>query len=178
MTSSRGIETDWVHAVSAVPEQGLDQEREATPSQLAALAATLEVLAIERLRARYRLEPLPRGRFKLTGELLAKVSQACVVTLDPVVTEITEAVEVEFWPAGAIPVPDASEQTILDVAEHEPIEAQRLAVGRVFAETLAAALPAFPRSAGAALDQREAGPADGESIKPFAALAGWKPKQK
>lgn len=177
MSSARGIEVDWVHAVSAIPEHGLDQVRDATSEQRAALAAILDILAVESLRVSYRLEPMPRGRFKLTGELKARVVQACVVTLDPVATDVAEAVEVEFWPAGAVPVPDATEQTILDAPEHEPIEAQRLAVGRVLAETLAAALPAFPRTAEAELEQREAGPADGGSVSPFAALADWKPKE-
>lgn len=178
MSNARGIEAEWIHAVSAVPEDGLEQEREASPAQCAALAATMDILAVESLHVRYRIEPLTKGRFRLAGELKARVSQACVVTLDPVATDIAEAIDVEFWPAGAIPVPDASEQNILDAPEHEPIEAQRLAVGRVIAETLAAALPAFPRSADAELEHNEAGPADGGSANPFAALAGWKSKEK
>lgn len=178
MTSARGIEADWVHPVSSIPAQGLALERRASPEQLADLAGEIGILAVESLQASYRLDPLPGGRFRLVGRIAARVSQACVVTLDPVITDIEEAVEVEFWPGAEIPVPDAAEQTILDAPEHEPIEAQRLAVGRVVAQTLAASLPAFPRSPDAELEQSQAGPADGGSASPFAALADWKPKER
>ena len=78
----------------------------------------------------------------------------------------------------ALPEPVEVEQTILDVPEHEPIDDHKMAVGRVMIESLAAALPQFPRAAGAELEQTEAAPAGGGKVNPFAALEGWKPKPK
>lgn len=176
MTSATKLEDTWVHHVSSISEQELSATRVASPAELAELAGRLDILAVERLKVDYRLEPLARGRYRLTAQIEARVRQACVVTLDPVVSEINEAVDVEFRPASAIQTPGAEEQTILDAPEHEPIDGQRLAVGRVIVETLAAALPAFPRAADAELEQNEAGPAEGGTANPFAALAGWKPK--
>jgi uncharacterized metal-binding protein YceD (DUF177 family) len=176
MPNEKGIESAWLHPTSTIPDDGLAVERLASPAQLALLAEALGVVAVQNLRVSYRIDPMQRGRFRLSGMITARVTQPCVVTLDPVVSDIHEAVDVEFWPPGAVPVPDEAEQAILDAPEHEPIEAQRLAAGRVIAETLAAALPAFPRAPDAALEQREAGPTEGDAANPFAALAGWKPR--
>ncbi len=172
------IESSWIHVTASIPEDGLAVERKAGAAELEGLAEGLDILAIERLQVRYRIDPMPRGRFRLTGELRARVTQACVVTLDPVTTDITDHIDVEFWPATALPEPVEVEQTILDVPEHEPIDDHKMAVGRVMIESLAAALPQFPRAAGAELEQTEAAPAGGGKVNPFAALEGWKPKPK
>lgn len=170
------IESSWFHVTASIPEDGLAVERKAGATEIEGLAELLDILAIERLQVRYRIDAMPRGRFRLTGELQARVTQACVVTLDPVTTDITDHMDVEFWPAKALPEPAEAEQTILGVPEHEPIDDHRLAVGRVIIESLAAALPQFPRAAGAELEQTEAAPTGGGKVNPFAALAGWKPK--
>ena len=177
MSITTAIETGWTHVTASIPEDGLDMERRASADELQGLAEWLDILAVERLQVHYRIAPLPRGRYHLTGELRARVTQACVVTLDPATSDVSDRLDVEFWPATALPEPVEAEQTILDIPEHEPIEDHRLAVGRVVIESLAAALPQFPRAAGAALEQTEAAPADGGTANPFAALAGWKSKK-
>ena len=181
MTSTvSDIAKAWSHTTAEIPLKGLDVTRDADVAQRTALAAMLDILGIERLRVTYRIEPAASGRYRLTGQIKARVAQACVVTLDPVISDVTDRMEVEFRPiTGKEEIqggnPDA-ELAILDAEEFEPIEEHRLAVGRVVAETLAAALPRYPRGPDAALDQHEAGPAEGGTVNPFAALAGWKPK--
>lgn len=181
MTSTTtDIAKAWRHTTAEIPAKGLDIVRDADTAQRTALAAMLDIPGIERLRVAYRIEPAASGRYRLTGQIKARVVQACVVTLDPVVNDVTDHLEVEFRPAGTkedarTGNPD-EELTILDAAEFEPIEEHRLAVGRVVAEALAATLPPYPRSPDAALEQHEARPTAGGTANPFAALAGWKPK--
>lgn len=180
ISTTSDIAKAWSHTTAEIPTKGLDTVRNADAAQRTALAAVLEIPGIERLHVSYRIEPAASGRYRLTGQIRARVVQACVVTLDPVVNEVTDNLQVEFRPAGTkenaqTGNPDA-ELPILDAEEFEPIEEHRLAVGRVVAEALAATLPRYPRAADAALEQHEAGPAAGPTVNPFAALAGWKPK--
>src|SRR5262245_10072852 len=169
-------EIAWSHHLAEIPAGGLEAERTASPTQLQAIAAALDLLAAEQLVVRYRIEPLPAGRYRLFGELDARVVQACVVTLDPVATDISEELTVEFWPSAQLPEPGSEEQGILAADEHEPIDNDRLDVGRVVFETLAAAIPPYPRAEDAALERHEVGPTTTGSSGSFAALADWKPK--
>lgn len=171
------IETGWTHTTAEIPERGLEAGRDLGPDALAQLATTLGIRGIARFHVDYRIDPLPKGRYRLSGTLEARVVQDCVVTLDPVTTDVRDAIDVEFWPADAIPVETGEEeQSVFEAIECEPIEAHRIAVGRVVAETLAAALPAFPRAPGAELERHEAAPAGGGSTNPFSVLANLKPK--
>ena len=117
----------------------------------------------------------------MQGELAATVEQACVVTFDPVVSTIREPLDVEFWPPeqlDAKPVhAEEAEASALDLPEAEPIEQQRLDVGRVVVETLAVSIDPYPRAPDAALDRTTAGAdAAAPQVSPFAALAKLKPK--
>ncbi len=179
MTSTAGgIEKTWSHATAEVSGRGLEAERHATAAERAALATALEILAIDRLDVAYRIALLGDARYQLTGTISADVSQACVVSLDPVPATIEDRMDVEFSSTGALPVDIAAdeEQSALEAAEIEPLEEGRIAVGRIVLETLAAALPAYPRAPGAELESHEAGPA-APGTNPFAALASWKPKR-
>lgn len=167
----------WHHTTAEIPERGLEVTRKAGPAELAATAAALDIPAVERLSVTYRIAPRTRGRYKLTGRIQARVVQACVVTLDPVASDVIEGLDAEFRPEGDLPSEATTEeQEALAAEEHEPIEHHRLHVGRVIFETLAAALPAYPRAPDAALDQHEAGPTDSAPSGPFAALGRLKPK--
>jgi uncharacterized metal-binding protein YceD (DUF177 family) len=124
----------------------------------------------------YRVKPVSGGRYRVEGKLKAQVIQSCVITLDAVPGVVEDTIDAEFWAPGDLPETDETEQGVLDAVEHETIVNQRLLVGRVVFETLAAGLPAYPRSPGAALEVKEAGPQDGGQTSPFAGLANWKPK--
>lgn len=174
-----GIAQTWVHLTTDLPPRGLDTQREATPEECALLAQTLEIPAVERLAFRYRIKPLSGGRYRLEGTLKADVVQSCIVTLDPVRSTIEDPIEVEFR-SDVAPEPQGKlgeELIVLEATEYEPLEHNRLDVGRIVAESLAAALPAYPRSPGATLEQNEAGPTAPGPANPFSALAGWKPKK-
>lgn len=177
--SNEQIEQAWSHGTAEIPGSGLEQVREATAAERAALTAELDILSVDRLVVRYHIAPGARGRYRLTGTLNADVVQACVVTLEPVAATIEDRIDVEFRPSSQIkaePTSAEAEAGVFEAEEHEPIEHNRIAVGRIVAETLAAALPSHPRAPGAELEQSEARPPDSAGTNPFAALAGWKPK--
>lgn len=171
--------SEWTHPVSEIGETGLDVKRAATAEEREALAAKLGIVGCNRLVASYRILHAPDGRFKVEGTVDGEVVQACVVTLDPVVQHMSEPIAVEFRPKPQIEPKDDSEHEVFVADDPEPIENNRLGIGRVIFEIVASALDPYPRAANAALEPGEgqAAPA-GSKANPFAALADWKPKER
>jgi hypothetical protein len=172
-------ELTWVHAVHDIPEAGLSAVQHATPDELARIAQALELLACSSLTATYTITPVGMGRYRLAGRLDASLTQACVVTLEPVEARIDEALDVTFWPEADILPPPSGEVALDEEPEPEPIVAGQIETGRVVFECLAGAIDPFPRKSDAALDRSSAGPAGGTADKPaspFAVLARIKEK--
>jgi hypothetical protein len=161
----------WSHDVSDIPMRGLERAYVSTADERAAVAAALDLLACELLTVRYSLRPMQGGRFVLKGELEARVSQPCVVSLEPVADAITERFEIALWPAGDLPEPIAGRLDPVAEGEPEPIIDGRICVGRIAFEILAAAINPYPRKEGAELERSETGVNSGQNANPFAALA-------
>lgn len=169
----------WEHATDDIPHSGLSREREATADELTSVARALDLIACSSLRAEYRIAPTLGGGFHLSGRLRADVTQACVVTLEPVESTIEEPFAAVFWSQEDMPAPESGELAIDDEPEREPIVAGRIAVGRVVFESLAAALDPFPRKPGAVLDWQPPASTEAAGAKPespFSVLANLKPK--
>src|SRR5262249_53888174 len=179
MKHTTTFELAWDHAVRDVGESGVTAARDADPNELAAIARALDLVACTSLRTQYAILPLPGGRYRPTGRLNAQVTQACVVTLDPVESTLEESFEATFWPQQAMPLPESGELAIDDAPEPEPILAGQIAVGRVVFESLAAALAPSPRKPASVLAGQPARPADAavtRDASPFAVLANLKAK--
>src|SRR3954468_22858762 len=73
-------------------------ELEASEPVRAALAKPAGVDAVERLVARFDLTRRGRGRFHVSGEVSGTVRQASVLTLEPVVNEVSEPINLTFAP--------------------------------------------------------------------------------
>jgi uncharacterized metal-binding protein YceD (DUF177 family) len=167
----------WEHATHDVPQSGLSRQREAAPDELARIARALELIACASLTTAYTIMPALGGRFRLSGRLHAEISQACVVTLEPIASVIDESFDVTFWPEEDIPAPRGGEVELDEEAEPEAIVAGQIDVGRVVFECLAAGMDPFPRKPDATLDQSSSQPADsdpGKPDSPFAVLANLK----
>lgn len=141
---------------------------EATPGELAAVAARLGVLAVTALRCDYRLHRIGGTAIEAAGNLHATVTETCVVTLDDFSHDVTEAFTVHFVPAGTEddePEPDATDQI--------PFEGVTIDLGEAAVEQLALTLDPYPRRPGAALPDDAAQEAPG----PFAALSRLRQKE-
>lgn len=172
-------ELEWDHAVREIPERGVTRRREASPEELAQVAEALELTGCTVLTASYTIAPTLDGRYRLYGDLRAQVTQACVVTLEPVEGTIEENFDVTFWPPERMPATESRAIALDDEPEPEPILAGQIDVGRVVFECLAAAVDPFPRKPGATLDLHASSPPGSDAGKPenpFAVLANIKPK--
>jgi uncharacterized metal-binding protein YceD (DUF177 family) len=139
----------------------------------AALAGELGVSDIRKLRFEGRIVPDGRRDWRLEGRLGATVVQPCVITLEPVVTRIDEAVARRYladWKE-----PEAGSE--IEMPEDDTVEPLGPVIEpeRVMAEALALAIPDYPRAEGAELGAVTAAgdgaePIGDQKIRPFAGL--------
>ena len=156
--------------VDTIPGSGVDTVVEASADERAALAKDYGLPSIEVLTGRFTVQR--RGRtVHVTGRVTAKVTQACVVTLDPFPAEVDEAVDVKFTddPVKLNPVEEAGEHES-PVDAPDPIVDGKIDLGAVTAEFLALGLDPYPRKPGADFAWEEGGP----EPSPFAALEALK----
>jgi uncharacterized metal-binding protein YceD (DUF177 family) len=143
--------------VDPLPRGGLEQEIEANEAERAALAALNGLPAIARLTARFRVVKSGKG-VRVEGDVSARLTQTCVVSLDPFEVEIDEPVDVRFMPPQAID--PAAEAHGLDVEdEPDPLIDGKIDLGALACEFFTLALDPYPRKPGAAFEPPAAEPA-------------------
>jgi uncharacterized metal-binding protein YceD (DUF177 family) len=156
---------------------------EASAAECAALAKDMDVVAIGALKAQLTVTAAPKGQFIVTGRVKGRVTQTCVVSLDPFETEVDEEVEVTFAPPEEVERQEAAyaerreeDPTGLDWPEPpDAIDNGRIDLALVAAEFLALSLDPYPRKPGAEFAlPPELTPAEEEKASPFAALAKLK----
>lgn len=192
----------WDVVTRDVPDRGLKIAHSADENERAVLASVGEVESVEEFVLKYTLKSA-RGQssnqssnqsYKLAGTISARITQACVLTLDPVTSEIEEDFACRFGTPPRDAVKPGEDKPILEVEDWEPFENGRLEIGRIVAETFVAAIDPFPRRDGAEFEWNDprarkqgAKASDGDSDdatdqqdpdrpNPFAVLAKLKPK--
>lgn len=140
---------------------GAEQSIEATPAECAALAQRLQIPAVRSLSCRFTLSGIGRGIVLAEGELRARVTRVCVVTLDEFDMRHHERFRVRFVPAGR-----ESDDEDPDSDDEIPIDGASIDLGEAAVEQLALSLDPYPRKPDAALPPME----DEAVISPFAAL--------
>jgi uncharacterized metal-binding protein YceD (DUF177 family) len=151
---------------------GIGQEEarriEANEAERAALAALFNLPGIAALSGDFWVRHEQRGVIAARLVLRAKVTQICVITLDPFDALVAEEAALRFIPAAAIP--EAAELVLdpetLDGPDEIPYSGETIDLGAVLAEQLALALDPYPKKPGATLPPEAAEAAD----NPFAAL--------
>ncbi len=167
---------DWTYAVATIGAEGLREQRRATEAERAAVAKALDILSCEELVAHYEIAPLGDGRFLLRGEVEADVTQACVVTLDPVPAHLVDRFAVELRPEDEVISGDGEgEREVLSGDDVEPIENGCIDAGRIVFEHISAVLDPYPRKPEAEFDWRDPkAEEDAKAGGAFAALAKLK----
>lgn len=162
---------DWSYRTTEIPEAGLRQSRVATEAERAKVAGTLEIVSCEQLNAEFVIRAIGHGHYRLAGKIAARLTQNCIVTLDPLVQAVEGTFDVEFRPPGKLPESAEDEVEALSAAEIEPIQHGLIDAGRIAFETLSASIDPYPRKAGAQFEGDDPGDAaePGDS-GPFAAL--------
>lgn len=181
-------------ALDALRDRAVHQRIEADGPERAALAARFGILGIGRLAAELKVQRVRAGRaVRVEGRIRASLSQACVVSLQPVAQTMDESFSVVFVPPEdlkPLPVDEAGDVDLdaIDPEEEleEPLPEGPLDLGELVAQEFAVALDPYPRAPGAAFTQTwgEDAPAEVASvppegkIRPFADLKARLKKEK
>lgn len=161
--------------VAHIPDTGLHRELEASAAERQAMADLAGVREILSAQASFDVVPKSGGRVQVTGHVRARVGQTCVVTLDPMESEIDEEVDLIF-------APEAEVRRLADLIEEgqddkEPPEVADppeaivngiIDLGRIATDALFLAIDPYPRKPGVVFEA-EVAALDPED-HPFAAL--------
>jgi hypothetical protein len=159
--------------VAQIPDTGLHRDIEAGPATREAMAAIADLREIVSASASLDVTPKGGGRFQVLGRVKARVGQTCVVTLDPILNDIDEAIDLIFAPPEQIPelsdlVDEAAESDDEIPDPPEPIERGIIDLGRVATDALFLGIDPYPRRADAVFEAPVV--VDDPEDHPFAAL--------
>ncbi|PAY04904.1 phosphodiesterase [Bradyrhizobium sp. UFLA03-84] len=163
--------------VAQIPETGLHREITADEAARKAMADVAELRDVISAQAQFDLQPKRDGSCHVTGRVRARIGQTCVVTLDPIESEIDEPIDVVFAPPEQIPqmadlVDDAEESDEETPDPPEPIVGGFIDIGRLATDALFLGIDPYPRKVDAVFEQEVEAP-DPEN-HPFAALKALK----
>ncbi len=157
----------------------------ATEAECAEIARLNDIPAISDLTATFEVTSAGRERFLVSGEVRARVTQICVVSLEPFVSEIVQPVDVPFASPSEV-----EQAEVAYARRHEedpdadnipdppdPIFNGQIDLGELACEELTLGLDPYPRKEGVEFVP-ETDEADGVGQdSPFAALAKLKQGQ-
>jgi Large ribosomal RNA subunit accumulation protein YceD len=164
-------EAPWhvVVAVEDVPETGEDRTLVADAETRLAIARMAGLRELPRLEANFELSRQDGGGLRVTGRISATVGQNCVVTLEPLVNEIEEDVDLLYMPAAAAAATDGENAAEPKWDDPEPLVGGAVDLGALATEFVILGIDPYPRKPGAVFEPpRDQKPDAG----PFAALAG------
>jgi hypothetical protein len=166
--------------VLQIPETGLHREFEADLMERRAMAEIAGLREIASARASFDMTLKSGGRVHVTGHVVARVGQTCVVTLDPIENEIDEPVDLMFAPPEQIRLSNLVDEGTESETEipdpPEPIINGVIDLGRVATDALFLAVDPYPRKPDAVFEPHVE--ARDPRDHPFAALGALRPGAK
>jgi uncharacterized metal-binding protein YceD (DUF177 family) len=160
--------------VTEVPETGRHVELVPDDATRQAIAQEVGLVALPRVAATFDLTRRGADSLRVEGRVTATVVQNCVVTLEPIESEIDEPVELFFRAEPTVPAETGDEADFHPVEGEEPPEPLvngMVDLGTIATEFLNLGIDPYPRKEGVVFD---APPAGDPASHPFAALAALK----
>lgn len=159
--------------IADVPAAGRDYSIHADADEREKLAETLRIPEVRAVAADLTVRPVRAGGYSVRGEVRGEVVQSCVVTLEPVVQQVAEEIDLILMRAEDLDLPKRERDALVDAVETEGpeiFERGRIDLGVIAAEHLALGLDPYPRKPGVAFESHMEDKAE-EKESPFAALA-------
>jgi hypothetical protein len=174
--------------VAQIPDTGLYREIEASPREREAIAEVAGLREVLSARASFDVMPKAGGRVHVLGRVQGRIGQTCVVTLDPIESDLDEEIDLMFAPEAearklADLIAEGQDKDDDDEGDHgqvaDPPEAivnGVIDLGRLATDALLLGIDPYPRKPGAAFEARVEAldPKD----HPFAVLRGLRDKPK
>lgn len=168
-TFSRQLSLDRVHHGERIDMAATDKER-------AAIARDLGLEGLDRLEAHAILDK-DGETIRAAGRVQAVLTQACVVTGEPVAAAVDEPFTLIFSPNPPAAEPDSEIELGSEDCDVIFYDGAAIDLGQAVVDTLALAIDPFPRSAGADAALKEAGIMTEAEASPFAVLAALKGRE-
>jgi len=168
--------------VAQIPDTGLHRDIEASPRERAAMAEAAGLREVVFAKASFDVTPKGGGRVEVTGRVQARVGQTCVVTLEPIESDLDEQIDLMFVPPEQVRqladlVEEGQDNEDVEIPDPpEAIENGVIDLGRLATDVLYLAVDPYPRKPGAVFEAQVAAP-DPED-HPFAALKALQDKPK
>ncbi|MBM3558084.1 MAG: DUF177 domain-containing protein [Alphaproteobacteria bacterium] len=161
--------------VDQIGDVGVEIDTEASPEERVALARRFKVASVDTLHLTAQATAIERGRIAVEGRVKARITQPCVVTLEPVTQAIDEAFALVYAPVSA-PRTRGGETVVEPEGDDppEPLVDGVADVGEAAAEQLALAIDPYPRKPGVVFEGLTVGADEGKGRRPFAKLASMK----
>ena len=168
------IEFSRAVTLEEIGREGLHKDLEASAEECMALAPRLGLLAISSVSAKLDIRKSKDGSVvTVTGRLAAKVTQECIVTLEPVEAEVSAEVSERFVREEEIE-PEAVVEVEDEECYDEIIEGDSIDIGEMVSQCLTLELEPYPRKEGIEFDLSESDLNLEGVTGPFAELAGLK----
>ena len=166
---SREIDAETISEVARRFDIGADE------NERRRLAGRFRLIGIDRLSAEVSLQRRA-GIIHAEGVVEARVTQACVVTDEPLAAQVKAPFHVRYVPDALAGDDDEEVELSEEDCDTLPLNGSRIDLGELAAETLALTLDPYPRSPGADAAMRARETEQGEDAGPFAALKALKDK--
>lgn len=181
MTDSAISPITFPVSIARLPAKGMPVTITADEAQRDALAELHGLLSVEALVAEILISNWKRSGVRVSGRVTATISQACIVTLEPVEERLDETFEALFVPEGsrlAKPRLSGEGELLLDAEGDdapETFSGDTIDVGQIAEEFFALGINPYPRKAGAAWSAATSEP-EAERPAAFARLAELRKK--
>ncbi len=173
MSTERRVWSVPVH-IDEIPETGRHFDLHADEPTRTAVARAAAVPGIARLNAVFDVSRHGRDALCVVGRVSASVRQICVVTLEPMTSEVDEGIDLVFAPSAEETARNVGEEhgATLDASEPpEPLINRSVDLGAIAVEFLMLGIDPYPRKPGAVFQSPVA---DDEKAHPFAVLSTLK----
>jgi hypothetical protein len=155
--------------IEDVPETGCHIALTADEPTRQAIAVTAGLRELPRLDAVFDVMRSGHDRLHVSGRVSAKVGQICIVTLELIDSELTEAFDLVFMPAHPA-VAGEDKSTGLDAEEVETLVDGTVDLGALATEFLILGIDPYPRKPGAVFEPPASPEPAGGAFADLAAL--------
>jgi uncharacterized metal-binding protein YceD (DUF177 family) len=172
---SKPSELPWSVPVARhqIPEAGAHYDLSADEKTRERIAALAGVRSISRLDASFDVRPHGLEGLWVSGRVCARVGQTCVVSLEPMETDVDEEVDLTFMPKKLQKELDAAAEVHIEGDDApEALINETVDLGAIAAEFAVLGIDPYPRKPGVAFEPPAA--TEDPASHPFAALAALK----
>lgn len=177
-------EFSYLVDVEEIPSTGLTVKVEADEAERKALADRFGLISLDSLKAQMEIKPWRKRGVAVSGHFTAELTQACVVSLEPVSARLDEDFKDYFLPEADIKrlISDAEITLDVDAADPDLLEGDQIDAGELVAEHVSLAIDPYPRKEGAEFSpppgvESQDSPAEPKE-NPFAVLEKLRGKDK